>query len=178
MRYALALLLLSALLANAQEDSPEQLVSLRDSTLAQPDRLALQHALQKSAGRTKPTDEQILNTKVRAVDLNDDDDPEILAQSITCDAGGNCAFWVLQKKGAAYKVLLKSNAKNYRIRTIETGGFSDIELGHQESEYRTEWRGYKFDGARYIKVKCWANVTGDEEHEKPFAKPKVEPCKK
>lgn len=159
MRYVLVLLLFIAS-AFAQDDTQQPTKTLRD--LPQSDQIAIQHRLKLSS-----TD----SIKITALDLNEDDIPEILAQSEASNT-----FWILQKKESDYKLLLKSIAQSYRIRTIKTGGFADVELGRRESDYRTEWRGYKYDGKRYIKVKCWANVTGDADHE--YSKAKVEPCKK
>jgi hypothetical protein len=161
MRYVFAVLLLSCS-TFAQNDTQQLSQTLSESQLPQADQTAIQHRLKLSDANS---------LKIGTVDLNEDDTPEVLAQSADTKS-----FWILQKKGTDYKVLLKAMAQSYRVRTIKTGGFQDVELGRSDSDYRTEWRGYKYDGKRYVKVKCWANVTGDGEHEYP--KPKVEPCKK
>jgi hypothetical protein len=178
MRYLPALLLLFSLFVAAQTpDSSTK--TLRDSELPEADRLAIQHVIQGKSAKNRPSEDAALNTRIQQIDLNDDGTPEILAQSAdseNCGVSGNCSIWILLKSAKGYKVLLKSIAQNFRIREVKTGGFQDVELGRHDSAYRTEWRGYKYDGSHYIRVKCWANVTGDGEHD--FRKPKVEPCKK
>jgi hypothetical protein len=176
MRYRLWILLLLSLSVAAQ--TPDTSThTLRDSELPKSDQLAIQHVIHGKSAKDRPSEDAVLSTRIQSIDLNDDETPEVFAQSAdNCGASGNCSFWILQKSKTGYKVLLKSTAQNFRVRQVKTGGFLDVELGLHDSAYRTEWRGYKYDGSHYIRVKCWVNVTGDSEHEYP--KPKVEPCSK
>ena len=181
MRYLFALLLMLSLHSVAQVQDDPPIRTLRDSELPTADQIAIQHVIQGKSSKDRPAEDAVLSTRIQSIDLNDDETPEIFAQSAdpnTCGASGNCSFWILQKSKTGYKVLLKSVAQNFRIRQVKTGGFLDVELGLHDSAYSTEWRGYKYDGAHYIRVKCWVNVTGDSEHDKPYSKPKIEPCKK
>ena len=171
MRYLPLLLLLLSLSALAQTPD-ESTRTLADSGLPEADRVAIQHVIQGKSAKNRLSDDAVLSTRIQSIDLNDDDAAEIFAQSVD----SNNSFWILQRSAKGYKVLLKSAAQNFRIREVKTGGFKDVELGRHESDYRTEWRGYKYDGSHYVRVKCWAKVTGDGEHE--FPKPKIEPCTK
>jgi len=75
----------------------------------------------------------ILDTRVELVDLNGDGIPEVIAQGTSkegCSPTGNCPFWVLQKSGRDYRLLVSLDAiQTFQIQRSRSNGFRDIVVG-------------------------------------------------
>jgi hypothetical protein len=107
--------------------------------------------------RLTKKDLKILNEhlKYERQDLNGDGMPEFflyIDHSDWCGAGGNCTFWVYQKRDGRYKLLLED--KRLRARETMTNGYRDL-----ASEFpmgfcavnvqRANVSLYKYDGQGY-----------------------------
>lgn len=111
--------------------------------------------------RLSKEDLEVLHNHLKSElhDLNDDKVSEIflyIEHSDWCGAGGNCSYWVYQKTGAGYKLLLadkvlrvKDGVNNgYRDLASETPmGFCDKNIG------RLNVTPYKYDGEKYAAQK-------------------------
>ena len=88
-------------------------------------------------------------------DLNGDSIPEFflyIEHSDWCGAGSNCSYWVYQKKGGGYKLLLEE--KVLRVKDTVTKGYKDlasqVPMGFcGVNVQRADVSLYKFDGERY-----------------------------
>ena len=113
--------------------------------------------------------------EIYRTDLNRDGRKEVLVRgAITefCGGVGNCMFWVMQKRGRGYKILI--SASDYVDRSDMGGqilrksskGYSDILLKGHFSAAETSFSYYKFDGRRYRESKCLyelpVSYNGDE----------------
>lgn len=105
--------------------------------------------------------------QVHYADLNSDGTAEILVRGVIvplCGGVGNCAFWIFQKVGKQYRILL--NASDYidrsklgeQILRARTNGYSDILLRGHFSAAHTGFYYLKFDGRKYRDSKCLYEV--------------------
>ena len=72
------------------------------------------------------------DTRVRVVDLNGDGVPEVISQASgdICSPTGNCPFWVFQKAGTQYRLILEKGAvQDFTIQPTQTSGYFDLVLG-------------------------------------------------
>ncbi|HEX8846196.1 MAG TPA: hypothetical protein VF791_16225 [Pyrinomonadaceae bacterium] len=98
------------------------------------------------------------NLKYELRDLNGDSTQEFLLHidhSDWCGAGGNCSYWVYQKLGGGYKLLLEDKGLNVRHKF--TNGYRDIEsrvpMGFCAINVQRFWVTlYKYYGGRYQSV--------------------------
>jgi hypothetical protein len=100
----------------------------------------------------------ILNTRIKEIDLNGDGKPEIIAQATddnACSPTGNCPFWVFQWSRDHYNLLLKSQAQTFTIQPLKTSGAYDLVLGFHGSATNTKLTEYKFDGEVYRSSGCY-----------------------
>ncbi len=189
-RLALALIFATTLVAHSQSTYIEPVElrreqSLRNAKLTKQKRQALARAIVKQIrdeiGEPKidGLEESALDTSVMLVDLDGDKNPEIVAQAMReeiCSPTGNCSFWVFREDHGEYKLILKGMAQLFRIYRSRTNHFRDIGLGTHGSAYYGGWHFYRFSGSRYTATKCWGEIYGDSDHDKPYSKPKIEPC--
>ena len=97
--------------------TPKQ--SLQHAKVSGADRTAIARAIAEQlkpdmgglGGMTEQELEDVaLDTPVKLVDLNGDGTPEVIAQGTFqeggCSRTGNCRFWVFQKSGDEYKLLI------------------------------------------------------------------------
>jgi hypothetical protein len=93
--------------------------------------------------------------KFEAHDLNADGAPEFFVyveHGDWCGAGANCSYWVFQKRGRGYALLL--NDKVLRVRGGVSHGYRDLAsetpMGFcGRNVQRLDVTPYRFDGARY-----------------------------
>lgn len=109
--------------------------------------------------------EEVLD--VTLIDVNGDGLPEIFLWAKTahfCGAVGNCAFWIFQKRGSKYWMLLE--ASDYIDRSVmgeqllrtKSQGYYDILLKGHLSGAETSFSYYKFNGRRYVETRCMYEV--------------------
>ncbi len=121
-------------------------------------------------------------TRVKAVDLNGDGAPEVIAQPVGLEAGcgatGNCPFWVFEKTRTGYKLIL--GTKGFQVFTIEsraTEGFRDIVLGSHDSASERTLYVFRYSGGRYHEGEChnvsWWTYEGGFHK---LREPNVTPC--
>jgi hypothetical protein len=105
--------------------------------------------------------------ELKHVDLNHDGKMEDLVRGRTiemCGGVGNCQFWVFEKRGKDYQILL--NASDYidrsimgqQIRRAQTNGYSDLLLKGHFSAAETSFTDYKFNGRKYVESGCLYEV--------------------
>ena len=95
------------------------------------------------------------NLKFETHDLNADGVPEFfvfIEHSDWCGAGANCDYWIFQKKGRGYVLLL--NDKVLRVKDGVSHGSrdlaSEIPMGFcDRNVQRLDVTPYRFDGAEY-----------------------------
>lgn len=181
LRKSLIVLLLCAA-ASAQTELRRS-ENLPNINLSAADRLALQDAIERELSSNDASDHDYSSdarkANVRAIDLNADGVPEVLAQSsdeLSCSPTGNCVFWIFQKKLARFTPLLSAEAQLFKIMTTRNRGYLDIALGRHGSAFESEWRLYKFNGKKYIPMKCWVESYRTEGSDKMLEKPRILPC--
>jgi len=151
----------------AQELGIENTIS-RSNALTDSERAALIKAI---ATQLRPamadleigTESEILavaaQTRIKLVDLNNDEIPEIIAQPVGlkagCGATGNCPFWVFAKHNGGYILLLDSgNDGGFQVFTVEptrTHGFNDLVLGSHDSASERTLFVYRYREGKYHK---------------------------
>ena len=121
-------------------------------------------------------------TRVKLIDLNRDGIPEVIAQGSgerVCGATGNCPFWIYQKQGGTYKLLLYGTAQTFTIQPTRTNGFSDLVLGIHDSATRQDLLLYQFHRREYRQTGCyvadWSYLASDgERHD--LKQPNITDC--
>jgi hypothetical protein len=129
--------------------------------------------------------ERVAQTYIRLVDLNGDGVDEIIAQPVgeySCSPTGNCPFWVFQKAGTKYRLILEKGAvQNFSIRPARTNGYSDFVLGMHGSATEQGLFVYQFSAGRYRRTGCYnANWSylGEDGEVHDLKEPRITPCKK
>ena len=115
----------------------------------------------------------ILSTRIKEIDLNDDGKPEIIAQASddnACSPTGNCPFWVFQWSHDHYNPLLEGQAQTFTIQPLKTDEFHDLVLGFHASATKTRLTEYTFDSTAYRAAGCyeanWSDIDENgERHE-------------
>jgi hypothetical protein len=101
--------------------------------------------------------------EIKFADLNRDGRVEILVRGRTaqlCGATGNCEFWVLERKGKRYRIIL--SASDYvdasemgtQVLRAKTKGYANLLLKGHQSASDTSYEYYKFNGREYKPAKC------------------------
>jgi hypothetical protein len=185
-------------LAHAQELRDEKTLS-KSRELTPVDKLALKEAIRKLVPRNAEIDEGrsratilrelFANLRVRAVDLNGDGVPEVIAQPsgtlYWCGATGNCAFWIFQKTRGRFRAILDSHQGNgiisaqiFNMLPTRTHGYNDLVLGAHESASEKELIIYRFNGRVYRPHECfdanWTIIVSDEMRN--LKEPQMTPC--
>jgi len=121
-------------------------------------------------------------TRVKLFDLNGDGIPEIIAQPIGIDAGcgatGNCPFWIFQKDGEGYKLLLRR--MGFWVFTVEptiTNGFRDIVLASHESASERTVIVFRYSGGTYQERACYNAFWYDSTNHR-LNEPTITRCRK
>jgi hypothetical protein len=94
------------------------------------------------------------------VDLNNDEDKEAVVSDNGWRSGVfNQSFWIVQKVGKDYKIILEGKDVEYEPKNQINNGFFDINI-------TTKWRGgertlkiYQFNGSNYVPKKCYVEYT-------------------
>jgi hypothetical protein len=149
------------------------------------ERSALIEALVARFGDDPKARESAAQTRIKLVQLNSNGAPEIAAQASgehSCSPTGNCPFWVFQKHGAGYRLILeKGAAQSYAIQPTRTNGFSDLVLTMHGSATEQDLYVYQFSGGRYRRTGCyeanWTSLGKDGEY-RELKEPEVTPCPK
>jgi hypothetical protein len=129
--------------------------------------------------------EAAAQTRIKVVQLNGNGAPEIATQPFGehwCSPTGNCAFWLFQKSGAGYKLILeKGAAQGFTVQPTRTNGFSDLVLTMHGSATEKDLYVYQFRGGQYRRAACYeANWTslGDDGAYRDRKEPEITPCPK
>lgn len=98
-------------------------------------------------------------TRIALVDLNGDGEPEVVAQApsveLGCGATGNCPFWVFQRAGATYKLILHANGiQNFTVQPTLKDGFHDLVLGSHMSASEQYLVDYRYMNGSYREGPC------------------------
>ena len=111
-----------------------------------------------------------LDTRIKRIDLNSDGVPEVVAQGIIgCSATGNCPFWVFQKAGKGYRLVLEGNGQAFTIQPNRTHGYSDVVVRAHGSATQSGLSEYKYNSGRYVRAGCynaeWTITEGEKVRE-------------
>lgn len=164
--------------------------SLRTAKIPEIDRRAITIAIEEQL-RPETDDLEIksekeleraaLDTRVKRIDLNSDGVAEIVAQGmVNCGATGNCPFWIFQRAGKGYRLLLEDNGQAFTIQPNRTHGYSDIVVRAHGSATQSGLSEYKYNGGRYVREGCynaeWTILEG--EHVRELKEPRITrfPC--
>lgn len=162
----------SQTIATFKNISPTERASLLDALAA------------RFKGNPKPM-ERAAQTHVKFVDLNGDGVPEVIAQPSgdgICSPTGNCPFWVFQKFGNIYRLILAKGAvQEFTIQQTRTNGYSDLVLGMHGSATLQGLFVYQFLDGRYRQTGCydanWSYLAKDGEYH-DLDEPRITPCGK
>src|SRR5262245_48204554 len=121
--------------------------------ISEPERAKLLNALaEQFKGEAQPN-ERAAKTRIKFLDLNGDGVPEAICQSFdteSCSPTGNCSFWIFQKSGTGYKLLLSKRAiQTFTIQNGQTSGYYDVVLGMHGSATEQGLTVYQFRDGRY-----------------------------
>lgn len=160
----------------------------RNKNLAEPERSRLMSVIiaqlqRQDFGSDDELRASAADTRIKYVDLNLDGKLEVIAQAggqhSGCSPTGNCPFWIFQRIGAKYAVLLSSEAQTFTIQPARSNGFSNLVLSRHSSAFESELRSYKFDGQRYLESGCfqaeWQKLGNDGEYLR-LDRPVITPC--
>ena len=121
----------------------------------------------------------VLITRVKKVRLSDDPNGQIIAQASdqnVCGATGNCPFWVFEKRGKGFVLLLESFGQVYTIEAGKTEGYHDLVVATHGSAFQKTVNLYQFEAGRYERRACheftWPSGTNDQGTQEPT----FEPC--
>ena len=126
--------------------------------------------------------EKLINeTRVKAVDLNGDGVPEVMAQPIGgeagCGATGNCPFWIFKKQGNSYLPILKFHSQVFAVQQHKSNGYRDILLGAHDSATTRHLVLFRFERGAYVESRCLVGTWEyDEKTQKIKSKPVLSPC--
>lgn len=105
--------------------------------------------------------------EIAFIDVNGDREKEVFLRGripALCGAVGNCAFWILQKRGSKYRIILESsdyidrNEMGEQLLRTQTRGYTDLLLKGHFSAGETSFSYYKFNGRRYVEARCLYEV--------------------
>ncbi len=124
----------------------------------------------------------ILDTRVELVDLNGTDAPEVVAQGTAKEGGsptGNCPFWVFQKSGREYRLLVSLPAiQTFQIQRSRSNGFRDIVVEMHGSATLRTLRLLRYSRGKYHEEGCydanWSVLEGDIVRD--LKDPRLTPC--
>jgi hypothetical protein len=127
--------------------------------------------------------DEVLDTRVDLVDLNRDGVSEVIAQGTSkegCSPTGNCPFWIFQRSGREYKVLVSRDAvQSFQIQRSLSGGFRDIVVERHDSATDRTLTMLRFSRGRYHAVGCyvanWSELQGDTVRK--LKEPRLTPCR-
>lgn len=169
--------------------------TLREAKVTNEERMAIANAIANQVGPYMPdmkfigieSEQQLkdatLNTRVELVDLNGDGIPEVIAQGankLGCSPTGNCSFWVFQKSGREYRLLVSLRAiQTFQIQRSRSNGFSDIVVEMHGSATQRTLRLLRYGNGKYYKAGCydanWSVLEGGTIRE--LKEPRLTPCK-
>ena len=168
--------------------------TLREAKVVNSERTAIAKAIATQVGPYTPdmkflgidSEQQlkdtILDTLVELVDLNGDGIPEVVAQGTNkegCSPTGNCPFWVFQKSGREYRLLVSLNAiQTFQIQRSRSNRFSDIVVEMHGSATQRTLRLLQYGRDKYHKAGCydanWSVLDGDTVRD--LKEPQLTPC--
>ena len=164
----------------AQELAAKQ--SLRNANLPQSERAAIAAAIEEQLkGSVTELHEAALDTRVLRIDLNRDGQQEIIAQPVgnyDCSPTGNCSFWVFQKSGTAYKLLLNGLGQTFTLQPNYTNGFQDIVVAMHGSAFDSTLKLYRYERGRYLRVARYdASWQATENPDRLLKAPRITSCR-
>jgi hypothetical protein len=141
------------------------------------------------AARLRPNDDNgsglrphnaALATRVKFTDLNHDEVPEVVAQSMAdCSPTGNCSIWVFQKRSHGYKMLLKGFGQAFTIQKSRTNGYNDIVLAAHDSAFDSGLTVFQYSDGAYADTACyfasWRVLQRDSYVD--LKEPRITPCR-
>lgn len=81
-----------------------------------------------------------------------------------CGATGNCAFWVLEREGKSFRVLLETSMVHFfSLELSRKNGYRDILTSSHGSAFYSDLVLYRFDGAQYRATDCGSVDYGTED---------------
>jgi hypothetical protein len=124
-----------------------------------------------------------LDTPVKLIDLNGDGTPEVIAQGTFqeggCSPTGNCRFWVFQKAGDEYKLLISRGAiQSFTIQPTRSNGYSDLVVRMHGSATESTLRLLQYRDGTYHEAGCYdANWSVSEDGTvRVLKEPRLTPC--
>lgn len=176
-------------------DSEFLVQTLREAKVTSAERMAIANAIANQVRPYMPymrfigieSEQQLrdatLNTRVKLVDLNGDGIPEVIAQGtdkLGCSPTGNCPFWVFQKSGHEYRLLVSlGGIQTFQIQRSRSNGFRDIVVEMHGSATQRTLRLLRFGNGKYHEGGCydanWSVLEGDTVRE--LKEPRLTHCK-
>jgi hypothetical protein len=161
---------------NSQELGPADRID-KSKELSPAERILLTQAI-----RDQGQKQNVLETRVKEIDINGDGHPEVIAQSSSdenCSPTGNCAFWIFERSTKGYVSILSAEAQTFTLQPSKTHGFSDIITGRHASATESELTVFKFDGTEYRDFGCfdanWSALGADGEY-RELKRPHISRC--
>jgi hypothetical protein len=165
--------------------------ALRKAKIVNAERTAIAKAISNQVGSYTPNmkffaidseqqlREAILDTPIELVDLNGDGILEVIAQGTTkegCSPTGNCPFWVFQKSGREYRLLISLRAiQTFQIQRSRSDRFRDIVVGMHGSAFQKTLRLLQYGRGQYHEASCYeANWSGNTPAD--LKEPQLTPC--
>jgi hypothetical protein len=165
---------------------------LQHAKVTDDERAAIARAI---AGQLKPdmgglggmTEQELedvsLDTPVKLVDLNADGTSEVIAQGTFqeggCSPTGNCRFWIFQKSGHEYKLLIAQEAiQSFTLQPTHSNGFRDIVVRMHGSATDSTLKLLQYRDGTYHDAGCydasWSVLEGSAVHE--LKEPRLTRC--
>ncbi len=145
--------------------------TLREAKVGNEEKTAIAKAISQQVGPYTPDmklvgidsaqqlKDAILETRTELVDLNDDGTPEVIAQGTNkegCSPTGNCPFWVFQKSGQEYRLLVSLSAiQTFQIQRNRSGRFQDIVVAMHGSATERTLRLLQYSRGKYRQAGCY-----------------------
>jgi len=155
----------------------KELVASTDSLatsqeIKEPERAGLIDALAKQFKSYPRPTEYAAKTRVKLIDLNGDGIPEAICQATndeSCSPTGNCSFWIYEKSGAGYKLILSNRAvQTFTIQNSQASGYHDLVLGMHGSATERSLTVFRFRDGHYRRTDCydanWTSLGKDGEY--------------
>jgi hypothetical protein len=131
----------------------------------------------KRAVAERPVNPHIISKppELRAVRINTPSGHIFLVQAsdnFFCSPIGNCAFWVLS---SAYKILLDTNAQQFKVQTLLHSGHPDILTKMHGGATEGDLKQWRFNGIKYHRIACESYEFRDADGN-DLKQPHITPC--
>lgn len=109
--------------------------------------------------------ELIRSLKMQRIDLDGDRVPEYIIKleyKGYCGASGNCDFYVYQKVGEGFGLLLTENGQKLYPKQSRNLGYLNLACDHAMGAMETAITEYQWDGSTYKQLMCFSRKYGEK----------------